>query len=134
MAHQNTPNTTDRNTANDGNAPGGAQINRQNMAAQNTTTDFAQERSYWQTQLAKEPYYESGQQFSDFESAYQVGAEGRGRYADQKFEQAEPNLRNEWEASKGSTKVGWEKAKHAVRAAWNRVEDAIPGDSNKNGH
>ncbi len=113
MAHQNTPNTTNR---------------------QNTTPDFAQERSYWQNQLAKEPYFESGQQFSDFESAYQVGAEGRGRYADQKFEQAEPNLRNEWEASKGSTKLGWEKAKHAVRAAWNHVEDAMPGDSNKNGH
>lgn len=129
MAHQNTPNTANRNTANNGNASSGAQANRQN-----TTADFSQDRTYWKNQFAKEPYYESGQQFSDFESAYQIGSEGRGRYAAQSFEQAEPNLRSDWEASKGSAKVGWEKAKHAARAAWNRVEDAIPGDSNRNGH
>lgn len=129
MAHQNTPATANRNTANNGNASSGTQAGRQNA-----TSDFSQDRTYWKDQFAKEPYYESGQQFSDFESAYQVGSGGRGRYADQSFEQAEPNLRSEWEESKGSAKIGWEKAKHAARAAWNRVEDAMPGDSNRNGH
>lgn len=122
MAHQNTPNTSNRNTPNTSHS--------KNL----DKTGFADDRAYWKNQLANEPYYESGQQFSDFESAYQIGTEGRGRYGEQSFEQAEPNLRNEWEESKGPTKVGWDKAKHAVRAAWNRVEDAIPGDSNKNGH
>ncbi len=129
MTQQNPQNTTGRNTADNSNASSGAQDNRHQQ-----TADFAREHGYWQNQFASEPYYESGQQFSDFESAYQVGAEGRGRYADQKFEQAEPDLRSEWEASKGAARIGWEKAKYAVRAAWNRVEDAIPGDSNKNGH
>lgn len=129
MAQQNPQNTTNRNTANNASASNATQANRPG-----NTVDFAQERTYWKNQLAKEPYYESGQQFSDFESAYQVGAEGRGRYADQSFGEAESNLRNEWEEAKGSSKIGWEKAKHAVRAAWNRVEDAIPGDANKNGH
>ena len=122
MAHQNTPNTSSRNTPNT------------SHAKRLDKTEFAEERTYWKNQLAKEPYYETGQQFSDFESAYQVGVEGRGRYADQSFSDAEPNLRSEWEEMKGSSKIGWEKAKHAVRAAWNRVEDALPGDSNKNGH
>ncbi len=129
MAHQNTPNTANRNTSNNADASSAAKTDRQNK-----TADFSQDRTYWQNQFAKEPYYESGQQFSDFESAYQVGYEGRGRHTARSFDQAEPDLRSEWEASKGSAKVGWEKAKHAVRAAWNRVEDAIPGDSNKNGH
>jgi len=122
MAHQNTPNTSNRNTPNT------------SHAKHLDKTSFADDRTYWKNQLANEPYYESGQQFSDFESAYQVGSEGRSRYAEQSFDQAEPNLRSEWEESKGSARIGWEKAKHAVRAAWNRVEDAIPGDSNKNGH
>lgn len=129
MTHHNTPDTANRNTSNTANASSGTQTGRQNDKA-----DFAQDRTYWRNQFAKEPYYESGQQFSDFESAYQVGYQGRGRHTARSFDQAEPDLRSEWEASKGSAKVGWEKAKHAVRAAWDRVEDAIPGDSNRNGH
>jgi hypothetical protein len=124
MAQQNTPNTSSRNTQNQ-NTPHSNRMQKM---------DFAEERTYWKNQLAKEPYYESGQQFSDFESAYQIGAEGRSRYADRNFSDVESNLRNDWEEVKGSSKIGWEKAKHAVRAAWNRVEDALPGDSNKNGH
>lgn len=129
MTHHNTPDTANRNTSSTANASSGTQAGRQNDKA-----DFAHDRTYWRNQFAKEPYYESGQQFSDFESAYQVGYQGRGRHTARSFDQAEPDLRSEWEASKGSAKVGWEKAKHAVRAAWDRVEDAIPGDSNRNGH
>ncbi|MES2669787.1 MAG: hypothetical protein V4673_05115 [Pseudomonadota bacterium] len=129
MTQHNAQNTTGRNTGNNANASSAKQSDRQGK-----TAEFAQERTYWKDQLAKEPYYESGQQFSDFESAYQVGTEGRGRYADKSFSDAESSLRSEWEEAKGSSKIGWEKAKHAVRAAWNRVEDAMPGDSNKNGH
>lgn len=129
MTHHNTPDTANRNTSNTAKASSGTQPGRQNDKA-----DFAHDRTYWRNQFAKEPYYESGQQFSDFESAYQVGYQGRGRHTARSFDQAEPDLRSEWEASKGSAKVGWEKAKHAVRAAWDRVEDAIPGDSNRNGH
>lgn len=129
MTHHNTPDTANRTTSNTANASSGTQADRQNDKA-----DFAHDRTYWRNQFAKEPYYESGQQFSDFESAYQVGYQGRGRHTARSFDQVEPDLRSEWEASKGSAKVGWEKAKHAVRAAWDRVEDAIPGDSNWNGH
>jgi hypothetical protein len=121
MAHENTRTASNRNT------PDTSQAKRLDKA------DFAPERMYWKNQLAKEPYYESGQQFSDFESAYQVGVEGRGRYANRKFEDVETNLRDEWEDVKGSSKIGWEKAKHAVRAAWNRIEEALPGDADKDG-
>jgi hypothetical protein len=36
--------------------------------------------------------------------------------------------------TKGKPRQVLEKVKDAARTAWNRVEDAIPGDSDKDGH
>ncbi|HEU4621266.1 MAG TPA: YsnF/AvaK domain-containing protein [Burkholderiaceae bacterium] len=66
-------------------------------------------------------YGRSDSAFDDFEPAYRYGhslASDR-RYAGRRFEDFEPEARQQWETSNpGST---WEKVKASVRHAWDRV-------------
>lgn len=108
--------------------------NQQDRKNQNTnTTVNANDRSYWETQYNKEPYYQAGRSYQDYESAYRTGAEGRVRYPDRDFDTVETDLKSEWETAKGSSQLNWDNAKNAVRAAWDRAERAIPGDADGDG-
>lgn len=91
------------------------------------------EDAYWRENYERETYYQKDRTFDDYGPAYRAGYEGRGRYADQSFEQAEPSLRADYEAGKGNSRLGWDDAKNATRAAWHRVERAIPGDADRDG-
>lgn len=121
MANTNTPNTSNRNTPNT------------SHAKDSDKSLYENERTHWKQQFEKEPYYESGNTFADYDPAYRVGAEGRSRYAGQQFDQIEPDLKREWEKSKGVARISWDKAKLAARAAWDRVERAMPGDADRDG-
>lgn len=122
MTHHNTPNTSSRNTPNT------------SRAKQQDKSLYADERAHWKQQFEKEPYYESGRDFADYESAYRIGAEGHERYGGKRFDQIESDLQSEWEDAKGSARIGWDRAKQAVRAAWDRVEQAMPGKDGKDRH
>lgn len=78
--------------------------------------------TYWQQQYQSEPYYNQARNFGDYEPAYRLGTESRSRYAGQRFEDVEGDLRGEYEASRGSSKLGWDEAREATRAAWNHQE------------
>ena len=43
-------------------------------------------------------------------------------YGGRSFDEAEPELRREWESAKDRSRLAWDKAKHATRDAWNRVD------------
>lgn len=127
MTHPNTPDTSNRNTGNR-NA-----TNTARAAGQDASLD-ADERAHWKRQFEKEPYYEAGRTFADYESAYRIGAEGHERHRGKRFDQIESDLQREWEDAKGSARIGWDHAKQAARAAWNRVEAAMPGKHGKDRH
>ncbi len=98
-----------------------------------TILDENAESGYWRRQFDREPYYTAGDRFDDFESAYRAGFLGYDRYRGRSFEQAEPDLRNDWERTKGETRLTWERVKEAAKAAWHRVENAMPGDADRDG-
>jgi hypothetical protein len=93
------------------------------------------EDSYWRSNYSSRPYYESGYSYDDYDPAYRTGYEGYSRYSGtgRTYDQAEPELQQDYERSHSGAKLGWEKAKHATRDAWNRVERAIPGDADHDG-
>ena len=95
--------------------------------------DDTQEDTYWRSRFQDEDYFEAGSSYDDYQGAYRTGYQGYGRHGGKSFDQAEPDLRNEWERAKGATQMGWDKAKHAVKAAWHRVERAMPGDADRDG-
>jgi hypothetical protein len=49
------------------------------------------------------------------------------------FDQYEPVFRNDWESTKGQSRLGWDEASHAARAGWHRIERALPGDADGDG-
>ncbi len=75
---------------------------------------------YWNQQFRREPYYTEGDTYNDFEAAYQGGYEARQRHPDVEFESVEDEIRNNWEASKGTSKLAWDRARLAALRAWNR--------------
>ncbi|MBW8368087.1 MAG: hypothetical protein K0M70_09545 [Arenimonas sp.] len=91
------------------------------------------EDAYWRDQYVREPYYATDRSYEDYSPAYRIGYEGRGQYAGRTFEQAEPELRSSYEASRGKSRLEWEDARVATRAAWHRVERAMPGDADRDG-
>jgi hypothetical protein len=97
--------------------------------------DPTAENAYWEKSYRNEPYYEQGTEYSDYEPAYRTGYQSYATHGVQgrRFEDVEPDLRREYEATKGTSRLGWEKAKAASRAAWDRVERALPGDADGDG-
>jgi len=80
------------------------------------------EDAHWRDAHAKQPYGKHGK-FEDFQPAYRTGYQSYDRYASENksFEDAEPDLRSEYE--KSGANVPWDKARDASRAAWGRVEN-----------
>ncbi|HET6397878.1 MAG TPA: hypothetical protein VFF91_13710 [Pseudoxanthomonas sp.] len=76
---------------------------------------------YWNQQFRSEPYYLEGDSYEDYDAAYRTGFAGRSLYPDLDFDAAEPRLRQEWEAAKGSSRLDWDRARLAVQRAWERA-------------
>ena len=91
------------------------------------------ENAYWQENYKSEPFVNKDYAYNDYAPAYRTGYENRAKYAGQSFEEAEANLRSDYEATKGESRLAWNEAKDATRAAWHRVERAIPGDADRDG-
>jgi len=91
------------------------------------------EDGYWKENYSKRPYVERNVAFETYQPAYRTGYEGYTRYSGRKFEEVEPDLRRDYEKSKGNSNLTWDKARSATRDAWNRVEKALPGDADGDG-
>lgn len=79
------------------------------------------EDSYWRDNYQSQSYYQSGMTYDDYEPAYKLGYESRGRYAGAKFEDVDNDLMRDYESRRGKSRLSWDHAKHAARAAWDRV-------------
>jgi hypothetical protein len=96
-------------------------------------SDPTVEDAYWRENYTTRPYYKKGATYETYQPAYRTGYEGRTRYTGRSFEEAETDLRSDYERNRGASSLTWEHAKDATRDAWHRVERAIPGDFDKDG-
>lgn len=85
-------------------------------SATRSASDDADYRSHWQT-----AYGQSGGRYEDYDSAYRYGSTmaGSERFKNYRWEDAEPDMRREWETSHPES--AWEKVKDAVRYGAERV-------------
>jgi hypothetical protein len=90
------------------------------------TADDAEELAYWRDNYEREPYYQPGYTFEHYEVAYRVGYQARSRHAGRSFEDAEPELRAEYERNRGNSPLTWDQSRNAVRAAWHRLDRMFP--------
>ena len=84
--------------------------------------DPTAESAYWRENFQREPYYQSGMTYDDYEPAYRLGWESRSRYAGANFDDIDADLMRDYEGIRGKSKLAWDQAKHAVRASWHRME------------
>jgi hypothetical protein len=77
---------------------------------------------YWKTNYLSAPYYEAGREWTDYEPAYKLGysayAQNRGR----KFDEVEADLQQNWDATRGDSRLAWIDARGAVHDGWNYVQ------------
>jgi hypothetical protein len=92
------------------------------------------EDAYWRENYRNEDYVVSDYDYdTDYAPAYSTGYEGRAKYADRSWEDAEVDLANDYQERRGDSRLDWNDAKRATRAAWHRVERALPGDADRDG-
>ena len=98
--------------------------------------DPTAEDAYWRDNYASRPYVE-GETYDEFGPAYRYGVSSYGKYGDRSFDDAETDLRRDWNDARGTSTLEWDRAKLAAKDSWQRVSDtverAIPGDSDRDG-
>ena len=98
--------------------------------------DPTAEDAYWRDNYASRPYV-AGETYDEFGPAYRHGVSSYGKYGDRTFEDAEADLRRDWDDARGTSTLEWDRAKLAAKDSWQRVSDtverAIPGDSDRDG-
>jgi len=95
--------------------------------------DPTAEDAYWRANYASRPYVKKGDPYDVYEAGYRTAYENYGQFRGQTFEEAEEELRTDYE-TRTARKGSWEKGRAAARDAWQRIEDYIPGDSDRDGH
>lgn len=84
------------------------------------------ESDYWRQQYATRPYYTEETDFESIQPAYEYGESLHSRFGGKSFEEAEDDVRAEWEKLIGSkkqvgTRLGWEQARPAIQDAYERT-------------
>jgi hypothetical protein len=80
--------------------------------------------AYWQENHGTRPYIEKKTPYADYQPAYQTGHEGYDRYLGKSFDEAEAELKLDYEAilaQKSGTGLAWSKVIDAVRDAWDKA-------------
>ncbi|MGB7903418.1 MAG: hypothetical protein WCF43_01910 [Steroidobacteraceae bacterium] len=99
--------------------------------------DPTAEEAYWRENFSSRPYVKGDSKFDDYGPAYRYGVDSYGRSKGRSFDDAEPELKRDWERVRGNSSLSWEKAKDASHDAWQRLSDAVeravPGDSDRDG-
>ncbi|HZZ93418.1 MAG TPA: hypothetical protein VFE23_12720 [Usitatibacter sp.] len=84
-----------------------------------------EEDRYWRAQHREEPYYVEGSSYDTlYAPLYRLGWEARVKYHGLVFDDAEPEIRAEFEVLPGQD-MTWEEARPPVRAAWERVDERL---------
>ncbi|APZ91835.1 hypothetical protein [Fuerstiella marisgermanici] len=85
------------------------------------------EYAHWEGEYKNRPYYDPDTEYGTYAPAYQHGWEGRTRYGDRSFSDAEEDLKREWEETIHGSTLDWETARPATRDAWERIDNIKRG-------
>ena len=82
--------------------------------------------TYWRERFTREPYYDNGQFFEDYEPAYQIGHAARAQDMIRAYEEVERELESHWDADHGKSRLNWQQARTAVRRGWEEAMNLDP--------
>ncbi len=92
------------------------------------------EEAYWKDEYKNRDYFDGDANYDKtYGPAYRHGVESRIQHDGKRYDDAEVDIRRDWESSDHNDSLTWDKAKLATRDAWDRVERALPGDIDNDG-
>ncbi len=80
------------------------------------------EETFWRETYVREPYYVTGRAYEYYASGFRAGWEGRVRHGGRTFEQAEHELKADYNGAKTELDPAWQDVRPAAHAAWERVD------------
>lgn len=80
------------------------------------------EDAYWRENYRHRNYVRPEDDYEMYQPAYKTGYEGRAKYPGKTFEQAEADLRRDYEICRSPECPDWDHARPATRDAWDRIE------------
>ncbi len=80
------------------------------------------EEVYWRETFTREPYYIAGKPYEYYAAGFRAGWKGRVSHDGRSFEQAEPELKAEYNTSRTELEPEWQEVRPAARAAWERID------------
>jgi hypothetical protein len=136
MPNRNDPDPT-RDTTMTGGSYSSSSLGMEGARVRPEAIDINAEEAYWRENYTTRPYVREGASFIEYRPAYRSGADAHTRYPGRSFDEAEAEMRDDWDRIKGTSSLTWDEARHAARDAWQRVKDfverAMPGDSDRDG-
>ncbi|CAN5209256.1 hypothetical protein BH20VER2_BH20VER2_13350 [soil metagenome] len=79
------------------------------------------EDKYWREHHSEQEWADENSTYEQYEPAYRAGYEGLRKYPDREYEEVEPELQRDYEASEANQVVPWARARPALKASWRRV-------------
>lgn len=94
------------------------------------------EEAYWRDNYRDRPYVEADYDYDDYSPAYRTGYDGYSSYAGDgvTYAEVEPRLREDYEKSRGSSRLDWDRAKPASEDAWYRAEGLLRDNRDNDAH
>lgn len=81
------------------------------------------ETEYWRNTYQTRPYAKHEYDFDrDYSAAYSYGLRAREQMGSRTFDEAESDLREGWNQSRGESRLDWEEARPAIRDAFDRAD------------
>jgi len=87
------------------------------------------EDAYWRDNYKDRPYVTGDKDYSHYRPAYEYGWQSRARMGALTWEQAEADLRRDWEKHDHPWTLDWNAASPAIRDAWERPRPLEAGDT-----
>jgi hypothetical protein len=79
------------------------------------------EEEFWRETFIREPYFVQGRAYEYYAPGFRAGWRGRVRHSSGSFDQAEAELKADYDLTKGELDPVWQEVRPAARAAWERV-------------
>ena len=80
------------------------------------------EEIFWRETYVREPFYVQGRAYEYYAPGFRAGWEGRVRHDGRSFDDAEPQLKVDYNLTKTELDPDWQDVRPAARAAWDRVD------------
>jgi hypothetical protein len=77
--------------------------------------------NHWKKRFADEAYYTDGMAYQDYAPAYQLAAARRAEFNDRQFDDLREQLKAEYPAVRGTSRLEWDEAEPAARASWYHI-------------